>query len=654
MSGPEESGLMSYEYAERWQNIRSYEKGQLASNIFSYVSEVERTQSVLFERFFRLSSLYDPYFAALYGVGNYGGYGGGGGWFGSGDLRVTENVIASNVDTVVSIIAPSKVRPRFLTDDGDWTTKRQAARLSWYAEGLGKQIGIHDECVLAFKDAALKGTGIVKVWVDWYEQQIKAKRILVDDIIVDEAETRTGGRPRQMHFREFANRDELKAAYPECADEIEQAQRSDTGYWELWADYRTIEREQVVAIESWYLPIGKKGSKGYRPGRHVISVDRCELVDEEWPYDYFPFAVMKWTDRAVGWYGIGGAERISGHQRRLNKMHWQVDRRLDLGAMPTTYVHQADAKLAVLTRNEFGTIGVYKERPPETVIAPAVSGETYQRLERIKEGSFEEFGVSRLAATARKPAGIESGVALREYRDQTTQRFALQEIRFENLVLDCMWLSVAWAKAMAEHGVQPPTVIKKLARGRKKINWPDVDTGEARVQLYAAATLGRTPAGRTQTAVDWAAANIISKDEARKLMGPFDSLDLEATISLYQAAMDDIDRVVESILEGDQLVPEPFQNLELGVRRMEQAYLIAKGDEAPEEVLDSMRMWMDTAAMILNPPAPPEPMVPGAGMVPEPMPAQGAMAIPSNEQMPPPAGAPPAPGPGGGGIALAA
>lgn len=588
--------------AKREGGAPPYKKGELASRVLNYVSEVERSQSYLYERFLRLACLYDPYFARLYG--GYG-YGGSGGDDGGRQMRVTENAVASNVDTVVSVVAAADVRPRILTDDGDFSTKRQAARQSWYAEALGKKLGAHQLGVEGFKDAALKGTGLAKVWPDFHTGQIRAERVLVDDIIVDESATRSGA-PRQLHQRAFVDRDALIAAYAKHAEEIRNAQRNiqGTGTWDMWAEYRPIDRSQVVVIESWYLPYGTKGTENYSPGRWTLCIDNCELFDKEWHHDYFPFAVMRWTTRAAGWYGIGGAERIAGHQRRLNKMNWQVDRRLDQFAMPTTYVHHADAALAVKSRNEFGTIGVYKVAIPKTVIPPAVSGETYARLDRIKDSSFEEFGVSRLAAGARKPPGMDSGVALREYRDQTTQRFSTQERGFERFVLDIHWLALCAAKELADAGIEPPVVIKKLARSRKRLRWEDVDTGEIKVQLYAASTLSRTPSGRQQSVMEYAQAGIFSIDEARKLLGPFDSLDLEATLSVYQAAMDSIQMAIEEILDGEWIVPEPYDHLQLSVRMFEAAYQRARVDGAPDEVLDDLRLYIDLAANMLAPPEP--------------------------------------------------
>lgn len=568
---------------------------EVASRVFDYVQEVERTQQYLFERFYRLACLYDPYFAQLSGFSGEGSSATG------PDRKVQENVVASNVDTVCAVIAAAKVRPRVLLDDASWEEQRTARRLSFYAEGLGKLLDVHPIAVTGFRDGALKGTGLAKVSVNWAEETIRVERVMVDDIVVDEGECRTGT-PKQMHQRVFVDRDQLKSEYPEKAAEIDAAQRGGrgAGEWGQWASYRPIERNQVVVIESWRLPYGKLGSKHYRPGRHTICVDQACLFDEPWEKRHFPFAVFRWTERACGWYGVGGAERIAGHQRRINKSHWQIDRQNDQLANPTTYVHLPDANIAVKTTNRLGTIAVYKSQIPTTVIPKAVSPDTYARLDRVREGAYEEFGVSRLAATARKPGGLDSGAALREYRDQTTQRFAQQEERFERFVLDIIWLALDAARDLAlNDGTEAPVIVRHLAKGRKKIHWRDVDLGELKIQLTAASTLSRTPAGRTQTVQEWAQAGIISLDEARSLLRPFDPLDLDRTLSLYAAALDDIDRSIDAVLDGDHVVPEPYQNIKLGVWRFQQAYLQARGDDAPEETLEALRDWIVQGAHIL-------------------------------------------------------
>jgi len=561
--------------------------------VISYVGEVERQQSFIFERFYKLAALYDPYFAHQSGWGgtepdrNRG--------FGPSIGDVSENVIASNVDTVRAIVAASEVRARFLTDDGDWTTQRNARHLEWYAEGLAKLLDLHSVSVSAFFDAALKGTGLAKAYAD-QSGQIVVERVLVDDIIVDESECRSGAMPRQLHHRVFVDKQSLVAEFPDNEREIEGAAgRSvlSSASGRMWAGYRPFQSEQVVLIESWRLPIGKPGKRGYVAGRHTMCIPGADLLDEPWEKPRFPFARMLWTERASGWYGIGGAERIAGHQRRINKMNWQVDRQLDQLAVPTTYVRMADAALTVKTTNRAGSVVPYKADVPVTVIPPAVSPETYRRQEVVRDSSYEEFGVSRLAATAKKPSGLDSGIALREYRDMTTQRFAQQEKAFEKFFIDLTWLVLDVARDL---GNEAPTVIRRSRFGARKIEWKKLEMDDLRVQIAAASTVGRTPAGRMQLALEWAQAGVISMDEFRRLS---QQPDLARSMSLYTAALEDIERSIEEILDGGWVVPEPYQNLKMGVWRFQQEYLKSRGDGAPEEVLENLRQWIVQAAHIL-------------------------------------------------------
>ncbi len=596
----------------RWQD----EKENVHTAIFDYVSTVESAQSDIFERFLRYACLYDPHTR----MGFTGGWWQGGNFMSQPtfDSQVSENVCAANVDTVAAIISRSQPSIKFQTDDGDWTTQRRARRLEWYAEGLLKLLDVHTVAQRVFKDAAIFGTGLIKVYQDG--NRVRVERVLVDELVVDEGECKTAA-PRQLHQRKLVNRSILRKRFPEHAEAIDRANADTSGLagtWTWWADYRPVERDQCVVVESWQLPDGDE------PGRHCICVDGATILDEDWDREYFPFARMVWSEPTTGWYGVGLIARIAGHQRALNKLNWQIDRQLDQFAVPTTWVQMADAKIAVQTISRLGTIGVYKANKPETVTPTAVSGEQFKRLADIKSSSFEESGVSRLAASSMKPAGIESAVAMREYKDTTTERFALQEQGYERLILDIVWLILAACK---ELGDAAPTVVRKSRFNNRKIRWRDVDLDEVRVSMAAANSLARSPAGRKQTVIELSQAGLITQDEARRLL---QHPDLEAAMTLYTAALDDIERCIEEIEEGEFLVPEPFQNLKMGIWRMQQAYHRDQGDGAPQSVLEALRTWTVTAAQILNPPAPPAapPMMgPGGPMGPAPGP-EGAFVEP--------------------------
>lgn len=591
----------------RWWNA---DKGAVHKTVFAYVENVERQQFDLFNRFVQLEELYDPNTpnsTGQTGMDEAAAIG-----------LVIENVIASNVDTVTAQIAATEIRPRFQTDEGDWSVQRTATRLEWYAEGLGKLLDVHRVCRRAFKEAAKKGTGIVKIYADEFDE-VKIEHVRVDDIIVDDAECRNGGKPRQLHQRMCdCDREELKARFPEFELQIGRAQRAPLWSGRNWAGYRPLQYDAIIAIESWRLPIGRKGKPGYVPGRHTIAIDGCDLVDEPWEKPHFPFACIVWSERTTSWYGISLAERISGIQRALNKRNWQIDCGLDRGAVPTTYVDMADANLAIQSIDRIGTVVVTKGERPTTVIPPAVSAEVYQNRVDLKSAASEDSGVSRMASSAMKPAGIDSGVGMREYKDQTTQRFATQEADLQQLELDVYWHVLDVCKDLGEDA---PAVTRKAKFGARKITWADVDMGDVRVQIAAASTLPRTPAGRYQTALEWAQAGVISTDEWRRLTK---HPDLDRILSLYTQGMESVERDIEALEDGEIVVPEPFGNLQLMVRMGQMAYLRDRDLGAPEEVLEALRDYAVLAAHMRSVAAANENAAPGSA----PMPASAAPAQP--------------------------
>jgi hypothetical protein len=197
-----------------------------------------------------------------------------------------------------------------------------------------------------------------------------------------------------------------------------------------------------------------------------------------------------------------------------------------------------------------------------------------------------------MATHGAKPPGIDSGIAMREFKDQTTQRFASQEQAFEHLIL---WTHYLLIEVCKDLGDKAPTVTRRTRFGNERMRWKDVDLGDVRVQMQAAANLNRTPAGRSQLVIEFAQAGIISTDQARRLMS---SLDLESELSLYTAALEDVEHSLDAIADGKVVMPEPFTNAAMAIWRSQNEYLKWSNDGAPEEVLENLRQYIVQAAWI--------------------------------------------------------
>lgn len=543
-----------------------------------FVQSAEDELGDVFTRLFRLEYLYDP---------------------NNPDAdsrqqdRVTENAIASNIDTVSAVIAATDIRVRYMTDGADWKQQRTARRLEWYSEDLGARYDVLPKCRKAFKEASKKGNGLVKVHAVFDEPRIE--HVLLENIVVPPDECRDGRDPRQMHQWDYVDADELELRFPDAAEEIQRALK--TGRRRRHSYSRNLLSHDVECLWSYRLPVGKKPANynakkkypGYKPGRVTLVIEGKTLLDDAWDKEHLPFAMVIWSDRINSFYKISGAERIMGIQRALNKRNWQIEKGNDNVVSPPTYVRPADANIGAKS-NRINGYTVYRADRPETIQHPSVSGETYNSRKDLKQAAQEEFGQTSMATHGAKPPGIDSGVAMREFKDQSTERYASQEIGFEHLILWTHYLMIDVCKDL---GAKAPKVTRRSRFGAVTMSWKDVDLGDVRVQMKAAANLNRTPAGRTQMVIEFAQAGIISTDQARRLI---QHPDLERELSLYTAALESVEHALDAIADGATIMPEPYDNHDMCIWRSQREYLQWVIDGAPEDVLESLRQYIVTAA----------------------------------------------------------
>jgi hypothetical protein len=278
-----------------------------------------------------------------------------------------------------------------------------------------------------------------------------------------------------------------------------------------------------------------------------------------------------------------------GIQRALNKTNWHIEKGNDNVVSPPIYVRPADANIGA-KNNRVSGYTIFRADMPQSIQHQAVPNETYNRHQTLKDAAQQEFGQTSMATHGTKPAGLDSGAAMREFKDQTSQRFADPEQAFEHLVL---WTHYLLIDVCRDLGKKAPKVTRRSRFGTQTMTWRDVDMGDVRVQMKAAANLNRTPAGRSQLVIEFAQAGIISQESARRLI---QHPDLESELSLYTAALESIEQDLDAIADGETVMPEPFTNVEMAIWRGQREYLKWRADGAPEEILETLRQYVVTAA----------------------------------------------------------
>lgn len=592
--------------AKRWWN-RS--QSELCDAISQEIQRIETTQLDIYEQYYYLAWLYDPYDFVSRSFFPY-----------ELQAQVTENICCSNVDTITSVAARQTIRPVFLPDEGDWKTKRLATDLGRYAEGVAKLLRLDDHKPRVMKDMCIFGYALTMFEMD-EEGEVTRERFLPIEVRVSEEECLTQP-PRQLHLLKFRDREELQVKFPDKAQAIEDAPRDATGTFFGLSGINTA--DQIMVRYSWRLPIGKKGSKYYKPGRRVVSTREIVLLDEEYDDVKFPIAMARWSERSTGWAGSGLVEQLQCIQRTINKMHQAHDQQIDLHASPITFVNVNDIGAAEKMRTSgAGRLVPVMGEMPKTMIPPVIAPESERRLERLSELSRTNSGISDMHAHGTMPARLETGAAVRESNDVASERFAIPEKGLERHYLDSIEAILMLCKRNHEKGFKTPDIGYSFMVIKKRIKWGDVDLKDVTYQLQAAPQLSRTLAGRYDTISNWQQSGLITPEQARHLIN---HPDLDEAASEIDSYMEYLDRVAELLLDGEYVSPDPRGRLmDLGMETMTNYYFKSINAGAPDDKLENMRTWLDQAAFIISkaqqPPAMPMGAPQGA-----PMPQQQPMA----------------------------
>jgi len=537
--------------------------------------------------------------------------------------RITYNVIQSATDTLTSKVCKNRPKPMFVTSGGDWKLQKQAKQLEKFVDGIFYEnkfyTHIRKKNVV---DSIVFGDGLAKVFAKDGRpciERVNPRRIYTDWI------ESLNGSPRQMMQVDLVDRDVLIDAYPDFADKIRAASSASLDAVGLYS----ATSDQLMVIEAWHLPSGEDAGDG----KHCIVVDGCALFCEEWTKPFFPFAKLPFAERTEGYWAQGGAEQIQGIQLEINKIMWRISRSLDLGSTFKVWLKNGSKIVKEHINNELGTI-INSDEPPQYLVPPIVQPEIYQRLQTVKSEAFEIFGISQLSAQSQKPAGLDSGKALRTYSNIESERFMTFGKADEQYVLDCAFLIVDCARDIVEETGS----LKVKAENKKFVE--EIDFAEVNLEqedyilkMFPVSNLPSDPEGRLQTIQEYMQAGLLNPRAGRRLM---DFPDLESIETLQNAKEDYLHSLFDKMIEdGEFTAPEPEDDLALAQELFLDYYAYAKVCNVEEDRLELLRQFNDqTKQLIIKamPPAPP--MAPGMG--PE---MGGGTAVAQGVAQPPPVSA---------------
>jgi hypothetical protein len=522
--------------------------------------------------------------------------------------RPTFNIVQSCVDTLVSRLTQNRPAPVFLTDNGDYKERRTAKQLNNFILGEFYQTKTYDKSSIALRDACVTGTGVIKVY-ESQDNKVALDRVLKTELLVDPNDAMYG-EPRQIFQLKLVDRDVLKEIAPGYKGIIEGAE---TAYPDNSNDSAKTISDQVMVVEAWHLPSGKNTNDG----RHTIACSSGIILDEKYTKDKFPFVFIDFSPRLLGFWAQGLAEQLMGNQLEINSMLYAISKSIKLVGVPRVFVEAGSKVTKASFNNDIGAIIEFRGTKPTYEVAPCVPQEMYAQLQRLIEYGYQQSGVSSLQASSQKPAGLNSGEAIRSYDDIASDRAATLAKRYDNLFVDLAYAITDLAKDIAERDGKYQTVYPNKD-GTKEIDLPNVKMIQDPfvIQVFNQSSLPKDPAGRMQKITEMIQAGMITIKEGRRLL---DYPDLDQVEKLANASEERIYKFLDAIVEdGEYTPPDPFMDLQLANDLVVQYYNLYSACKLEEDKCQMLRAFF-TSVQDLKQAAMPQPApaaAPGAAATP--------------------------------------
>lgn len=510
------------------------------------------------------------------------------------------NVIQSCTDTKTAHIFREQVRCFALTSRGDADLIEKAKGITQAIEGAFETAGLYGQkgnqvC----QDGHLFEAGGVKLTPDIANNRVLCDRVFSWEVFVPEEEARSGN-PRQMVHRQVADRQTLIEMFPDHAELIRMAPCAPDD-WRFAGAALSGDTSDLVAVwEAWHLPSCRVdlddeaawGLKDGKPdasvdpkhdGRHVIAIGGPEnqggvLLDQPWPFEFFPFAWYKPSPDPVGYWSRSIPESLAGVQLELIKLGRRIQALIHFLAIPRLIVwRNAKINKNTLATNDYLSIIESSQVPSQSVwqaAFPSVPSELFQREDALVEWAMRQVGISELSAFAQRPAGIDHAPGLQHLADTESIRHTPSFRAWREFHLTCGRIHIEMFRLLAKHNKDFEIVFGD-SKDLKRIKWADVDMGRNlfELRLHPTNFLPTTPGAKASRIVQYVQSGVFTPSQG--LAAAIEYPDIERLVGNESAAIRNVAKKLASVvLDGLNETNAPHGYMDLGECKRQSKELI--------------------------------------------------------------------------------
>jgi hypothetical protein len=436
------------------------------------------------------------------------------------------NVIRACIDTHVSKISETKVRPFFNPTGGTFKTLKTCRNAQLFFDQLYEEQDVYRKAIEVARRADIFERGIL--WLD--DESLKFVTLNPWEYQYDPSEWNAGKLTRCLISRGqypiIYLRDKLKGSKTGDAEQMLkdlEDKHSLKGKLEIYYD--------LVDKEKWL----------FLAGKFIEKVD----ID----FDVPPAAVLYLEQPIKGNQSVSMADNTFTIQTQVDSLCHKIHLAYELNPAQTHWVVEGSNVKVSMLSNEIGQVAPYKYLPGMTVpvitSTPAPIDPSYTAgLQFWIAQAMEMNGISQLSAQAKNPLGNNpSGVALETVENVESDRHNPWQQSFIHFFMEIANIFIQVAPSNAS------VLPKKL--GRARITWAEIkqERESFSIQFSASSSLSKDPQKKMEQIQQLIAMKVINPALAAVLL---EFPDLQAAYSITTASYDYCQRVIERAVEDEK------------------------------------------------------------------------------------------------------
>lgn len=442
------------------------------------------------------------------------------------------NVIKSCIDTLVSKVAQSKVRPYFNCINGTFKDIQIVKQAQQFFDQYFDIQNVNKTISEAFRDACIFDTG----WVFVNPFTKKIEKALPFQVYTRPSEISYGKMTRvyyeQKDYPVVLFDDELRNKINKKSKDLEYV---------TYGIYFDTVKQKVV--------------------QYVDALGTDDLIIKDYTSKVVPFIPLFYVSPIFGNSSQSIVDMLNSIQLSIDNIMAKINDASQLNNAMTFFVPEGSNIKVEQLNNRIGNVVRYRATAdmgmnPITTATPAFISDQYlQTLEQLKQNAYEMVGISQLSAQSKKPSGLNSGIALSTMEDVESERFETQL----NQIIRCY---VDVAKTCIEifpkdEDILPPSQM------RVSIKWKDIveESEKMVIQFSGADALSKDPSVKLQQLQMLAQAGILPQSRIAQYM---EIPDINSGYSLSNNAINAVLSVIDDCIQKDKFdVPDyiPFTML---------------------------------------------------------------------------------------------